>query len=91
MYITEITRENLEHCKEIMDYAELRHLDGVMGNFAISDTEYVAGVMQGDMISSLVWLTMKELVRQQRYVFETLWKHAMPANKRIAEIHGPAR
>ena len=30
-YITEITRENVQHCKELMKIAEVRHLDGIKG------------------------------------------------------------
>lgn len=87
MYITEIMKENLGHCKEIMNFAELRHLDGVMGNFALSDTEYIAGIKDGDIFVSLIRTDIKELVMHQRFVFETLWKHAVPASKRIAEIN----
>ena len=36
--ITEITKANLNACKEIMKFAEVRHLDKVIGNFIISDT-----------------------------------------------------
>ncbi|HEX2614206.1 MAG TPA: hypothetical protein VHL10_01825 [Nitrososphaera sp.] len=86
MYITEITKDNLPHCMEITKFAELRHLGGVMGNFAISDTEYVAGVKRGDSLASLVRCNIKELVRQQRHVFDTLWKQAVPAKERIARI-----
>ncbi len=86
LYITEITKENLQHCKEIMKFAELRHLDGVSGNFAISETEYVAGVKRGDSLVSLVRINIKEMARQQRYVFDTLWKQAVPANERIARM-----
>jgi len=85
-YITEITAENLKHCLEIMKYAELRHLDEVMGNFAISDTEYIAGFKRGKMLVSLVRIDIKELVRQQRHIFDTLWKHSMPADKKISSI-----
>ena len=28
-YITEIIEENISYCKELMKYAELRHLDGI--------------------------------------------------------------
>jgi hypothetical protein len=38
LYITEITEDNLPYCREIMRFAELRHLRGVKGNFAMSDT-----------------------------------------------------
>jgi len=83
LYITEITKYNLQYCKEIMQFAELRHMDGVRGNFAVSDSRYVAGVMQGSTLSSLVQSDVKEFVEQQRHVFDTLWKHAVPARERI--------
>ena len=41
-FVTEITKDNIVSCKEIMENAELRHLDGVKGNFGVSDTEYIA-------------------------------------------------
>ncbi|MGI0048331.1 MAG: hypothetical protein ACREAW_02225, partial [Nitrososphaera sp.] len=36
-FITEITRANVHHCREIMKIAELRHLDGIKGSFIIAD------------------------------------------------------
>lgn len=85
-YITEITKDNVPYCKEIMQFAELRHLDGVKGNFAVSDSEYVAGVKRGSTLASLVQSDVKELVQQQRDIFDTLWKHAMPAKERIEQL-----
>ena len=41
-FITEITKDNISYCKQIMENVELRHLDGVKGNFGVSDTEYIA-------------------------------------------------
>ena len=42
-FITEITKDNCHHCKEvIMKIGEVRHLDGVKGNLGVSDTEYIA-------------------------------------------------
>src|SRR5215472_8671016 len=41
-FITEITKENISYTKEFMKSVELRHLDGVRGNFGVSDTEYIA-------------------------------------------------
>ena len=41
-FVTEITKHNISYCKEIMENVELRHLDGVKGNFGVSDTEYIA-------------------------------------------------
>jgi two-component system sensor histidine kinase VicK len=86
MYITEITKKNLPPCMEIIKFAELRHLGGVRGNFAISDSEYVTGVKRGDSLTSLVRCNIIELVKQQRHVFDTLWKQAVPAKERIIRI-----
>jgi hypothetical protein len=38
----EITKDNLPYCKELMKIDELRHLQGIKGNFAISEREYIA-------------------------------------------------
>ena len=88
LYITEITRDNLQHCKEIAEFAELRHLGGVRGNFAVSETEYVAGAMRGGTLASLVHSDVKELVEQQRHVFDTLWEQAAPAKERMEQLRG---
>ncbi|MFL6483719.1 MAG: hypothetical protein ACJ70Z_03255, partial [Nitrososphaera sp.] len=40
---TEITKENIQYCKELMKIVdELRHLDGVKGGLAVSESEYMA-------------------------------------------------
>ena len=42
-YLTEITPENVSFCKELVSIVdELRHLDGIKGNFMISQSEYCA-------------------------------------------------
>lgn len=85
-YITDITKNNLQYCKEIIQFAELRHLDGIKGNFAVSDTEYVAGVLHGKTLVSLVYSDVSELVAQQRSILDTLWRHSMPASERLRRI-----
>ncbi|HZI71588.1 MAG TPA: hypothetical protein VFD60_10570, partial [Nitrososphaeraceae archaeon] len=35
-YITEVTKDNISYCKELSEFAEVRHLNGVKGNFEIS-------------------------------------------------------
>lgn len=88
LYITEITRENLPHCEEIVQFALLRHLDSVRGNFAVSDTEYVAGIMDGNTLASLLYSNVKELVQQQHHVFDMLWEQASPAKERLEQLRG---
>jgi len=41
-FVTEITEGNISQCKEVVATGEVRHLDGVRGNFAVSDTEYIS-------------------------------------------------
>jgi hypothetical protein len=41
-FLTDITTENIEYCKELMQISELRHLDRIKGNFAISEKSYIA-------------------------------------------------
>ena len=85
-YITEITKENLVYCKELMQIVELRHLDGVACNFALSETEYIAGTMLNGTLVSLVRTQAQVIVRQQNLVFQTLWRHSTPASARIAGL-----
>jgi hypothetical protein len=91
LYITDITKDNLPYCRDIMLFAELRHLDVLAGNFAVSDSEYVTGVKRGSALTSLVQSDVKELVQQQRYIFDMLWKRAVPAKERIAKLLGSLR
>jgi hypothetical protein len=86
LYITEIVESNLEYCREIMQVAELRHLDGVQCNFALSESEYVAGVMSQSELISLVHTDVQALVRQQHLVFQTLWQSSESAADRISRI-----
>ena len=88
-FITEITKENLYYSKELMKIVELRHLDGIKGNFGISDgVEYRASPTskKDETPSEYIISTMKSFVEQQQYFFETLWNKAIPAKQRIREI-----
>ena len=38
-YLTEITKDNLEYCKEIMNFGQGRHLERPIGNFVVSEKE----------------------------------------------------
>ena len=93
-YVTEITNDNLSYCKELFKFADLRHLNGVRGNFEISDSrEYVAtATLQEEMpVSQLIFSNVNEIVNQQQYVFDTLWNKAIPSENRIKEIEDGVR
>src|SRR5215469_5259484 len=95
-FITEITQESISYIKEFIEIAELRHLDGVKGNFGVSDSEYIAisttdttaekSVSTTTTIPRAVYTNVIEDIQQQQYVFEILWNKATPAEQRIREI-----
>jgi len=88
-FISEITRENIGYCKELMKICELRHLDEVKGNFGIADgTYYTAGAknIESSPPPLLICSTLRAFVEQQQYFFDMLWKKAIPVKQRIKEI-----
>jgi two-component system sensor histidine kinase VicK len=86
--IVEITRGNFQYCKEFMNYVDLRHMDNVKGNMAVTETEYVAtSVLEGSKpVTQTIYSNVKAFLEQQRYFFENLWSKAVPAEHRIREI-----
>src|ERR671910_898862 len=88
-FVTEITQENIRYSKELANYLELRHLEGVKGNFGIVDgKEYGAAANIYDMQPPIefIYSNVKTFVEQQQYFFEILWNKAIPAEQRIKEI-----
>jgi hypothetical protein len=90
-YITEVTEENVGYCKELIRMVdELRHIEGINGNFYISETEYIAPASlhaKGRPSSQIIYSNVKEIVEhQQHYVFDSFWSRAIPAEQRIREI-----
>lgn len=87
-FITEITLENMQYVKELMNYAEVRHMDTVKGNMAVSETEYIAtATLEGAKpITETIYSNAKPILEQQRYFFENLWIKAVHADQRIREI-----
>jgi hypothetical protein len=72
-----------------MKYSEVRHLDELKGNFGILDGTYYRATARVRAFSPpplLLSSTVRAFVEQQEYVFDILWKKAIPALKRIKEI-----
>ncbi len=88
-FITEITRNNIVYCKELMKIVELRHLDKIKGNFGIIDGKNYrasASIVEGRPPNELIVSIVKTFVEQQQYFFDMLWEKAVPAEHRISEI-----
>src|SRR5215469_16976859 len=88
-YITEITTENISYCKELMKIADVKHLDGIKGNFMVNEKEYLAPAASNNtsnIASQIIYSNLHEIVEHQQYMFETLWSKAILAEQRIREI-----
>jgi hypothetical protein len=90
-YVTEITGHNVKYCKELVKMVdELRHLEGIRGNFYVNEAEYIAPATlheKGKVASQITYSNVKEVVQHHKhYVFDTLWNRAIPAKQRIREI-----
>ena len=91
-YVIEITRDNVDYVRQMLTFSEIRHLDGMKGNFEVADQrEYVAvaTLQKAQPIPQLIFSNIPEIVEQQQFVFDSFWKMATPAKQRIREIeHG---
>src|ERR687887_98986 len=90
-YVTEITEDNVGYCKELLKMVdELRHIEGIKGNFYISETEYIAPATfheKGKPASQIIYSNVKEIVEYQRqFVFDSFWRRSIPAEQKIKEI-----
>src|SRR5215207_2051461 len=66
-YVTEITKDNISYCKQLLTTMvyELRHLDGMKGNFYISESAYLAPATfheKGKPASQIIYSNVKEIV-----------------------------
>lgn len=87
--ITIITQENLAYCEELIKIVtELRHLDNLKGGIAINDHEYMATTVlqEAQPLTEVIYSNVDEVVEQGQFVFDTLWKNAIPAKKKIREL-----
>ncbi len=91
-YVTEITKDNETYSRELAKIVELRHLDGVTGNFTISDgREYVGPLVTDDgKLGQVIYSNAKPLFEQHRFLFDTLWERAVSAEARLGELSGAA-
>src|SRR5918994_3361458 len=87
-WVTDITKDNLTHCKDLMQYAEVRHISSLNENFRVSETECIVATTTNEVfpIPKLNYSISKEIVVQQQYIFEALWAKAVPAEHRIREV-----
>jgi two-component system, OmpR family, sensor histidine kinase VicK len=67
---------------------ELRHLNGVKGGIAVSESEYMATTLleEAKPLTQVIFSSVREVVEQGQYIFDTLWNMATPAEQKIREL-----
>lgn len=63
-------------------------MDGMKGGIAINESEYMATtvIKESKPLTEVIYSNAEEMVAQGQYIFDTLWKNAIPADKKIREI-----
>jgi two-component system, OmpR family, sensor histidine kinase VicK len=87
--ITEITKDNIQYCKELMKIVtELRHLDGLTGGIAVSESEYMTThtLREKQLLTQSFYSNAEDVVKQGQHIFNTFWSNAILAEERIKEI-----
>src|ERR671914_166444 len=88
-WVTEVNSSNIKYIVKLMQFAEVRHLDGIRGNaVAVNENECLTTInlKMGDYSPYAIINTVKDIVEQQKFTFETLWAKGVPAEHRIREI-----
>ena len=84
--ITEITKDNLSYCKELMKFTEIRHLNKFVGNSIIGDKEYLAQSVGHVFTSNLTYSNENRMLEQQNSVFENFWNNATTQKKQTSTL-----
>src|SRR5947209_16383910 len=67
---------------------ELRHLEGMKGGIAVSETEYMATTVlqEATPLTQVIYSNIREVVEQMQHIFDIFWYRAIPAEQTIREI-----
>ena len=84
--ITEITKDNLSYCKELMKFTEIRHLNKFVGNSIIGDKEYLAQSVGHVFTSNLTYSNENRMLEQQNSLFENLWNNATTQKEQTSTL-----
>jgi hypothetical protein len=74
-YLTDISKLNQAYYNDLIKSAQVRHTKGLVGNFIITETEYLSGVDNKDYFTQMIYSNKEEIVKHQNYIFENLWNN----------------
>ena len=84
--ITEITKDNLSYCKELMKFTEIRHLNKFVGNSIIGDKEYLGQSVGHVFTSNLIYSNENRMLEQQNSLFENFWNNATTQREQTSTL-----
>ena len=91
--ITEITRENMFYCKQLMlnQGIQVRHLDGLRTDFIVWDEKHSVETIRAPVESSsapeqVLYSNLEHIVDKNQYEFDALWSIARPAERVIKDL-----
>jgi two-component system sensor histidine kinase VicK len=93
--IIEITKENIDCCKKLMELVEIRHLDGLKAKFILNKTKCLSittttatALQKRKTVPQIVYIDIMQIVEQYHQLFDTLWNNAttISAQERIKQI-----
>jgi hypothetical protein len=88
-FVIEFTPENIDSF-DLYDLGEIRHLDGIRGNFGIMDSRcymvYILLTDNNQPPTQGVFSNFKPLVKKQQKLFEQLWSIGISLPSRIKEL-----
>jgi two-component system, OmpR family, sensor histidine kinase VicK len=87
--VTEIIKENIIYCKEIIKISEIRHLEGIKGNFAIIDErEYNVHIIhqESQAPTQMIYCNVRNSVEAQQLLFNTLRTKAILPKRELRKL-----
>jgi two-component system sensor histidine kinase VicK len=82
-FITEITKDNIHYAKDLQKVVELKHLDDVKGNFAVTESYYGGSAntnegKEGLFVTQFIVSSASAFVKQQQYFLTCFGKRQYP-------------
>jgi len=91
--IIEITEENIDCCKKLMELVEIRHLEDLKAKFILNNTKCLSititnALKERNTVPQIVSIDIMQIVEQYHQIFDTLWDTTATtsAQERIKEI-----
>ena len=90
-YLIEVGKDNIQSCRNLMEIvaqndSNFRHSGDVETNFVVSEKEYLGSITLKEPHQQAIYSNMKDMVKQQHHIFDSLWNRAIPIQDRISEV-----